>query len=74
VSIVEALMKQFDLLGYPQRIFNDNGSNLSSDIMREIYRTFGIQMKTIPVYWPRVNLAERQHGIMKSIVKIVYIL
>jgi len=50
VSIAEALIKQFDLVGYPQRIYNDNGSNLSSDIMREIYRTFGIQMKTIPVY------------------------
>jgi len=69
VSIAEALMKQFDLVGYPQRIYNDNGSNLSSDIMREIYRTFGIQMKTIPVYWPRVNLVERQHGIMKSIIR-----
>ena len=69
VTIAEALMKQFDLVGYPQRIYNDNGSNLSSDIMREIYRTFGIQMKTIPVYWPRANLVERQHGIMKSIMR-----
>ena len=69
VSIAEALMKQFDLVGYPQRIYNDNGSNLSSDIMKEIYRTFGIQMKTIPVYWPRANLVERQHGIIKSIMR-----
>jgi len=37
--------------------------------MRAIYRKFGIQMKTIPVYWPRVNLAERQHGIMKSFMR-----
>jgi hypothetical protein len=37
--------------------------------MREIYRVFGIQMKTIPVYWPRVNLVERQHGIIKSIMR-----
>jgi len=36
VSIAGALMKQFDLVGYPQRIYNDNGSNLSSDFMREI--------------------------------------
>ena len=69
VSIAEALMRQFDLVGYPQRIYNDNGSNLSSDIMKEIYRTFGIQMKTIPVYWPRANLVERQHGIIKSIMR-----
>jgi hypothetical protein len=69
VTIAEALMKQFDLVGYPQQIYNDNGSNLSADIMREIYRVFGIQMKTIPVYWPRVNLVERQHGIIKSIMR-----
>jgi len=48
---------------------NGNVSNLSSVIMREIYRTFCIQMKTIPVYLPRVNLVNRQHGIMKSIMR-----
>lgn len=69
VSIAEALMKQFDLVGYPQRIYNDNGSNLSCEIMRQIYKTFGIQMKTIPVYHPQANLVERQHGIMKSIMR-----
>jgi hypothetical protein len=43
VTIAEALMKQFDPVRYSQRIYSDNGSNLSSDIMREIYRTFALQ-------------------------------
>jgi hypothetical protein len=50
VAIVEASMKQFDIEGYPRKICNVNGSDLSSDFMREIYRTFGISMKTILVY------------------------
>ena len=62
-------MKQFDQFGYPRYIYSDNGANLSSDIMKEIYKTFGINMKTIPVYWPRANLVERQHAIMKSIMR-----
>jgi hypothetical protein len=69
VSIAEELMKLFNLMGYPQIIYSDNGSNLTSDIMKEIYRTFGIQMKSIPVFWPRANLVERQHGIIKSIMR-----
>lgn len=68
VSVAEALMRQFDLMGYPKYFFSDNGSNLSSDIKSEIYRTFGIQMKTIPVYWPRANRVERQRNIIKSII------
>jgi hypothetical protein len=69
ISIAESLMKQFDQFGYPRYIYSDNGANLSSDIMKEIYKTFGINMKTIPVYWPRANLVERQHVIMKSIMR-----
>ena len=69
IEVAEQLMKQFDLVGYPKYIFNDNGGNLSSEIMVEIYKTFGITMKTIPVYWPRTNLVERQHGIIKSILR-----
>ena len=69
VSIAEALMSQFDQFGYPKYICNDNGSNLSSDIMKHIYKTFGIQMNNIPVYHPRVNKVERVHGVIKSILR-----
>lgn len=69
VTIAEALMRQFDLVGYPRYIHSDNGSNLSSDILKEIYKTFGIDMKNTPVYWPRANLVERQHAIIKTIMR-----
>ncbi len=69
ISVAEALMKQFDLMGYPRYICNDNGSNLSSDIMKEIYRTLGITMRTIPVYWARANLVERQHASILNILR-----
>jgi hypothetical protein len=58
-------MKYFDLVGYRTYICNDNGEILSSEIMVEIYKMFVITMKTIPVYWPRANLMERQHDIIK---------
>lgn len=69
VTIAEALMKQFDLVGYPRYIYSDNGSNLSSEILKEIYKTFGIDMKNTPVYWPRANLVERQHAVIKMIMR-----
>ena len=69
VSIAENLMKQFDLVGYPQNLYCDNASNLTSDIIREIYRTMGINMKTIAVYNPQSNLIERQNGTIKAILR-----
>ena len=56
-------------MGYPKHICNDNGSNLSPVIMKEIYRTLGITMRTIPVYWARANLVERQHATILNILR-----
>jgi hypothetical protein len=69
VTTAEALMRQFNLVGYPRYVYSDNGSNLSSDIWKEIYKTFGIDMKNKPVYLPRADLVQRQHAFIKMIMK-----
>jgi len=37
VTIAEALLSQFNIFGHPNKIISDNGANLTSDIMKEIY-------------------------------------
>jgi hypothetical protein len=69
VTVAESFLSKCDLLGYPRNVICDNGSNLTADIVKEIYRTFGIVMKNIPVYWPRANLVERQHAVIKNILR-----
>jgi hypothetical protein len=51
------------------RTGNDNGGNLSLVIIVEINKTFGIMMKTIPVYWPRANLQILLKDSIKSIMR-----
>jgi hypothetical protein len=69
VTIAESLMHVFNQYGYAKNIYSDNGSNLSSEVLDEIYRTLGVERKAIPVYWPRVNRVERFHGTMKQILR-----
>lgn len=45
VTVAEALTKQFDLIGCPYYINNDNDGNLFYEIMQGIY-------ETLPVSWP----------------------
>ena len=69
VSISEALMKVFNQFGYPKKIISDNASNFKSDLMKEVYRTFGIQDGVIPVFWPRANKVERYNASIIAILK-----
>ena len=70
VSIAEALLSQFNIFGHPHRIINDNAANLTSDILKEIYRVYGMEIKTIPVYRPESNsIQERSHAVIKGILK-----
>jgi len=47
VTIAEALLAQFSIFGHPRVIVSDNASNLTSSIIEEIYRVYGIRKQQI---------------------------
>ena len=70
VTIAEELMTQFNIFGHPRILISDNGSNISSDILKEANRLYGTRMHQIPVYRPEANsVLERSHQTMKSILR-----
>ena len=70
VTIAEALLSQFNIFGHPNKIISDNGSNLTSDIMKEIYKVYGIRSQQIPVFCPTNNsIQERSHQVIKGILR-----
>jgi hypothetical protein len=70
VSVAEALLSKFSIFGHPKRVISDNAPDLTSDILKEIYHLYGIQMQTIPVYRPQANsIQERSHAVIKSILR-----
>ena len=70
VTIAEALLSQFNIFGHPNKIISDNGANLTSDIMKEIYKVYGIKSQQIPVFCPTNNsIQERSHQVIKGILR-----
>jgi len=70
VTIAEALLSQFNIFGHRKRIINDNAANLTSEILKEIYRVYGMEIRNIPVYRPESNsIQERCHAVIKGILK-----
>ena len=70
VTIAEAMLSQFSIFGHPRQIICDNAANLTSDILKEIYHVYGIEVKQIPVYRPQANsVQERSHAHIKSILR-----
>jgi RNase H-like domain found in reverse transcriptase/Reverse transcriptase (RNA-dependent DNA polymerase)/Integrase zinc binding domain/SCAN domain len=70
VTIAEALLSQFNIFGHPNKVISDNGANLTSDIMKEIYKVYGIKSQHIPVFCPTNNsIQERSHAVIKSILR-----
>jgi hypothetical protein len=70
VTIAEALLSQFNIFGHPNKVISDNASNLTSDIMKEIYKVYGIKSQQIPVFCPTNNsVQERSHQVIKGILR-----
>jgi hypothetical protein len=70
VTIAEALLSQFNIFGHPNKVISDNGANLTSDIMKEIYKVYGIKSLQIPVFCPTNNsVQERSHQVIKGILR-----
>lgn len=45
VSVAEALMSQLSIFGVPKTVHMDHGSNLSSELMRQLYTMYGINVR-----------------------------
>jgi hypothetical protein len=70
VTIAEALLSQFNIFGHPNKVISDNGANLTSDVMKEIYKVYGIKSQQIPVFCPTNNsIQERSHQVIKGILR-----
>ena len=70
VTIAEAMLSQFNIFGHPRHIICDNAANLTSDIIKEIYHVYGMNIKQIPVYRPQANsVQERSHSEIKRILR-----
>ena len=50
VSVAEALIKQFSIFGTPKTIHCDHRSNLSSEMLQELWRMYGSKMQHCSVY------------------------
>jgi len=70
VSVAEALIKQFSIFGTPKSIHCDHGSNLSSEMLQELWRMYSSKMQHCSVYHPQGNsMIKRSHSTMKNILK-----
>lgn len=69
ITIAEALMHVFNQYGYAKYVYCDNGSNLTSEVMDEVYRTLNIERRSSPVYHPQACKVERFHGVIKQILR-----
>ena len=70
VTIAETLMSQFCIFGIPSMIHMDHGSNLNSELMRQLYDLYGVSIRHSSIYHPQGNsVIERNHATMKNILK-----
>ena len=69
-SVAEALLDVYSRVGFPREVLSDNGSQFTSDVMREVSRLLSIKQLTTTPYHPACNgLVERFNGTMKLMLK-----
>jgi len=70
VTIAEALVSQFYTFGIPSMIHMDHGSNVNSELTRQLYHLYGVSIRHCSIYHPCGNsVIERNHATMKNILK-----
>ena len=69
-SVAEALITIFSRVGFPSEILSDNGSQFTSDMMKEITRLLGISQIHTSIYHAQTNgMCERFHGTLKAMLR-----
>ena len=68
-SIAEALMGIFSRVGFPREILSDNGTQLLSQVMREVTRLISVKQLFSSPYHPMTNgLCEKFNGTLKKLL------
>ena len=71
-TVAEALMSTFSRVGLPNRIHSDCGSNLTSAMMKEVYRLMSISPSTTAPWHPMGNgIIENFNKTIKNLLKKV---
>ena len=61
-AVAKILMNNiFSRFGIPEKIHSDQGPNFTSELLRMVYQSFGIQPTMTPAYNPKSNPVERVH-------------
>ena len=69
-TVAEALMSIFARVGVPEEGLSDRGTQLTSDMMKEVGRLLSLKQLTTTPYHPQCNgLVERFNATLKSMLK-----
>ena len=69
-SVAEALISIFARVGLPREVLADNGTQLSSEMMKEVMRLLTIGQIHTTIYHAQTNgLVERFHSTLKSMLR-----
>ena len=69
-AVAEALLSFFARVGVPEEILTDQGTNFTSQLMREVYRFLHTKpIKTTPYHPQTDGLVERFNGTLKAMLK-----
>jgi len=69
-TVAEALVRIFARVGVPEEILSDRGTQLTSDMMKEVGRLLSLKQLTTTPYHPQCNgLVERFNATLKSMLK-----
>ena len=70
IDVAEALIAIFSRVGIPREIISDRGLQFVSDLMNHVHRLIGVKPLFTTPYHPAANgRVERQHSILKAILK-----
>ena len=70
IDVAEALVTIFSRVGIPKVIVSDRGTQFTSDLMGKVYELVSMKPVFTTPYHPMANgKVERQHSILKSILK-----
>uniref|UniRef100_A0A3Q1F2Z4 Gypsy retrotransposon integrase-like protein 1 n=2 Tax=Acanthochromis polyacanthus TaxID=80966 RepID=A0A3Q1F2Z4_9TELE len=69
-QIANCLIQMFSRVGIPKEIITDQGSNFTSNLLREVYKLLGIRgVKTSPYHPQTDGLVERFNKTLKSMLR-----
>ena len=70
--VAEALVSVFTRVGVPKQMFTDQGSQLTSEIMKQVCKLLSVHRLTTTPYHPMCNeLVERFNGTLKQTMTIL---